>query len=48
VLVRAQENAARAVLTPDRYADIESHNWQFGGRPSEPRTPQIVLSARPG
>jgi uncharacterized protein YciI len=34
VLVRAEENAARAVLTPDRYADIEVHNWQFGGRPS--------------
>jgi uncharacterized protein YciI len=23
---------ARAVLTPDRYAAIEVHNWQFGGR----------------
>ncbi len=23
---------ARAVLTADRYADIEVHNWQFGGR----------------
>ena len=34
VLVRAQENAARAVLAPDCYADIEVHNWQFGGRPS--------------
>lgn len=34
VLVRAQENAARAVLTPDHYADIEVHSWQFGGRPS--------------
>ena len=34
VLVRAQENAARAVLAPDRYADIEVHNWQFGGRSS--------------
>ncbi|MEV0501784.1 YciI family protein [Streptomyces spectabilis] len=34
-LVRAQgPDAARAVLTPDRYADIEVHNWQFGGRPS--------------
>jgi uncharacterized protein len=25
-------DAARAVLTPDRYADIEVHHWQFGGR----------------
>jgi uncharacterized protein len=24
---------ARAVLTADRYADIEVHNWDFGGRP---------------
>jgi len=33
VLVRAPDpDAARAVLTPDRYADIEVHNWQFGGR----------------
>jgi uncharacterized protein len=35
VLVRAPNpNAARSVLTRDRYADIEVHNWQFGGRPS--------------
>ena len=35
VLVRASDpDTARAVLTPDRYADIEVHNWQFGGRPS--------------
>ncbi|MFD9031334.1 YciI family protein [Streptomyces sp. NPDC059567] len=34
-LVRAPDaNTARAVLNPDRYADIEVHNWQFGGRPS--------------
>ncbi|WP_434587431.1 YciI family protein [Streptomyces sp. A5-4] len=34
-LVRAPDaDTARAVLTPDRYADIEVHNWQFGGRPS--------------
>jgi hypothetical protein len=26
--------AARTVLTSDRYAAIEVHNWQFGGRPS--------------
>ncbi|WP_067170158.1 YciI family protein [Microtetraspora niveoalba] len=33
VLVRAPDaDAARAVLTPDRYADIEVHNWRFGGR----------------
>ncbi len=32
-LVRAADpDAARAVLTPDRYAAIEVHNWQFGGR----------------
>ncbi len=35
VLVRASDQeAARAILTPDRYADIEVHRWQFGGRPS--------------
>jgi uncharacterized protein len=35
VLVRAPDpDAARSVLTRDRYADIEVHNWQFGGRPS--------------
>ncbi|GAA3820274.1 YciI family protein [Sphaerisporangium flaviroseum] len=34
-LVRAPDpDTARAVLTQDRYADIEVHNWQFGGRPS--------------
>jgi uncharacterized protein len=34
-LVQAPDtNTARAILTPDRYADIEVHNWQFGGRPS--------------
>jgi len=34
-LVRAQDpGAARAILTADRYADIEVHTWQFGGRPS--------------
>ncbi|MCK7624950.1 YciI family protein [Streptomyces sp. RS10V-4] len=33
-LVRAADPAtARAVLTPDRYAGIEVHDWQFGGRP---------------
>ena len=35
VLVRARDpDAARAVLTPERYAGIEVHGWQFGGRPS--------------
>ncbi len=35
VLIRAQDpDAARAVLTADRYAGIEVHDWDFGGRPS--------------
>ncbi|MGN9790053.1 YciI family protein [Streptomyces sp. OZ13] len=35
VLVRAPDPAAaRAVLTVGAYADIEVHNWQFGGRPA--------------
>ena len=35
VLVRAPgPDAARAVLTLDRYAGIEVHTWQSGGRPS--------------
>jgi uncharacterized protein YciI len=35
VLIRARDpDTARAILTPDRYADIEVHSWQFGGRPS--------------
>ena len=34
-LLRAPDpESARAVLTRDRYADIEVHNWQFGGRPA--------------
>nr|WP_042191433.1 YciI family protein [Kibdelosporangium sp. MJ126-NF4]CEL20081.1 hypothetical protein SC8D11.22 [Kibdelosporangium sp. MJ126-NF4]CTQ97305.1 hypothetical protein SC8D11.22 [Kibdelosporangium sp. MJ126-NF4] len=33
VLLRAPDaQAARAVLSQDGYADIEVHNWQFGGR----------------
>jgi hypothetical protein len=33
VLLRAPDaDAARAVLTPGGYADIEVHDWQFGGR----------------
>ncbi|MFE6157568.1 YciI family protein [Streptomyces sp. NPDC056486] len=32
-LVRSPDpDTARAVLTPDRYADIEVHDWEFGGR----------------
>ena len=35
-LVRAPDaQAARAVLTQGGYAEVEVHNWQFGGRPSE-------------
>jgi uncharacterized protein YciI len=34
-LLRADgEDAARAVLTADRYAAVEAHPWQFGGRPT--------------
>ncbi len=34
-LVRAPDpDSARALLTVDRYADVEVHPWQFGGRPS--------------
>jgi uncharacterized protein YciI len=34
-LVRAADpDAARALLTPHRYACIEVHNWEFGGRES--------------
>lgn len=33
VLLRAPDPAtARAVLTAGAYADVEVHNWQFGGR----------------
>ncbi|GKQ40720.1 YciI family protein [Streptomyces sp. A012304] len=33
VLLRAPDpETARAVLTADRYADIEVHDWEFGGR----------------
>jgi hypothetical protein len=32
-LVRAPDaDAARTVLTEDRYAGVEVHNWRFGGR----------------
>jgi uncharacterized protein len=38
LLVRAPgAHAARAVLTTARYADVEVHDWQFGGRPSSAR-----------
>lgn len=34
-LLRASDpDTARTVLTPDRHAHIEVHDWQFGGRPS--------------
>jgi uncharacterized protein len=34
VLVRAEDpDAARIILTAGRYASIEVHSWQFGGRP---------------
>ncbi|MEV1159280.1 YciI family protein [Micromonospora chokoriensis] len=34
-LLRASSrDAARAILTVDRYADVEVHDWQFGGRPT--------------
>jgi hypothetical protein len=34
-LVRARDpGTARAILTPERYAGVEVHRWQFGGRPS--------------
>ncbi|MFI1762042.1 YciI family protein [Streptomyces sp. NPDC020800] len=34
-LLRAPDpQTARALLTADRYADIEVHNWVFGGRPA--------------
>ncbi|MEU0298307.1 YciI family protein [Streptomyces sp. NPDC006175] len=34
-LVRAPDpDTARGVLTPERYAGVEVHNWQFGGRDS--------------
>ncbi|WP_431772491.1 YciI family protein [Streptomyces cucumeris] len=35
ILVQASDpDTARAILNPAGYADIEVHNWQFGGRPS--------------
>lgn len=35
VLIQAPDpDAARAVLTPDRYATVEVHPWYPGGRPS--------------
>src|SRR5690349_8540548 len=37
VLTRAPDpDTAGAVLAPGRYADIEVHNWQFGGGRHEP------------
>ena len=35
LLIRAPDpGKARSILIPDRYAHIEVHSWQFGGRPS--------------
>jgi len=35
-LVRAPDpDSARTVLTRDAYAEVEVHNWQFGGRADE-------------
>jgi uncharacterized protein YciI len=35
LLIRAPDpDKARSILTTDRYASIEVHGWQFGGRPS--------------
>jgi len=34
-LIQAPDpDAARSILTADRYASVEVHSWQFGGRPS--------------
>ncbi|MFD3841679.1 YciI family protein [Streptomyces sp. NPDC058642] len=32
LLTAPDPDTARAVLTPERYADIEVHAWEFGGR----------------
>ncbi|WP_405935371.1 YciI family protein [Streptomyces sp. NBC_00726] len=32
LLRAASPDEARAILTADRYADIEVHDWEFGGR----------------
>jgi uncharacterized protein YciI len=32
LLTAPDPGTARAVLTPERYADIEVHDWEFGGR----------------
>ncbi|MFI6483091.1 YciI family protein [Nonomuraea sp. NPDC050663] len=32
LLLAPDADAARAVLTPDRYAAVEVHDWVFGGR----------------
>ena len=35
LLIRAADpDKARSILTPGRYASIEVHSWEFGGRPS--------------
>jgi uncharacterized protein len=41
MLVRAPDpEKAHAILTPDRYAAIEVHDWAFGGRPSGDEAPR--------
>jgi hypothetical protein len=33
VPVQARDpDTARAIVTPERYADVEVHSWQFGRR----------------
>ncbi|WP_405661729.1 YciI family protein [Streptomyces sp. NBC_01166] len=32
LLTASDPDTARAVLTPDRYAGVEVHDWDFGGR----------------
>jgi len=42
VLVRAPgPGTARAVLTADRYAGIEVHSWQLGGRSRQRVAPAL-------
>lgn len=49
VLLRAPDpDRARAILTPDRYASIEVHSWQFGGRELTPAVNTVDLAAASG
>ncbi|MFI1194331.1 hypothetical protein ACH4T9_13895 [Micromonospora sp. NPDC020750] len=49
-LLRAEDaDQARAVLTSDRYADIEVHNWAFGGTAvTTPQMPALLVMRRVG